>query len=65
MTEITTLWIKKSTGVRGLLIEGDEGNPNTLELICPKGSVVHDAVTPALWVSNDSAVSDWLQATLT
>jgi hypothetical protein len=56
MSIITTVWIIKDTGVRFLV---GTGNPNTLGLICPIGSLFMDDATGAYYKSVDPDVSDW------
>ena len=62
MSAITRQILEKDSGVCILVVRG---NPNTLTLIAPKGSLALDVTNAALYVSNDSATSDWLVATLT
>lgn len=56
MAEIHTVWIVQETGVRCIVANG---NPNTLGLICPKGSECTDTATGKKYISEDSAASVW------
>lgn len=58
MSVIVPAWHDDETGFRAVIV--DE-NPNTSGLILPKGSIAFDIDTPAIWQSNDSAASDWIQ----
>jgi hypothetical protein len=62
MSVVTRFVYEKDTGVCHIVCGG---NPNTLGLIAPIGSTAVDRVTGALYVSDDSATSSWLTATLT
>ncbi len=58
MASIHTVWSVPETGVRGITVDG---NPNTLGLVCPKGSIAYDTSTPAVWQSASSSSSSWTQ----
>jgi hypothetical protein len=62
MSVITRQVLEKDTGV-SILVVG--GNPNTLGLIAPVGSIATDRTTGNLYVSDDGATSSWRAATLT
>ena len=58
MATITNAWHVPGTLVRGIVVDG---NPNSLGLIAPVGSIAYDTDTPALWQNRGADSPNWIQ----